>query len=186
MPFLCRRRTLHFTAKNTPDKRMRLRLRLLCEPPLERHSARRLFPSRAGGAYDCVLSAKLYRRTVSQLRRGRVARRRIGNNDRDASPPARGISLFRLYPRKGDSRRRRRARPPSRAACRPFERQYRAAFRRKPPTARAGQNEDRRFRPHVFDSRRHRRKPPRPRPVSSCAALRSRRTKHADDRRRDK
>ncbi len=141
LPLLLRRRPVHLPAQGAAYQPVRLRLRLLRQPPLQRCAPGRLHPTGAGGAHHRLLPAQLHRGTLPLLRRVGRPRPHHRGHDRGPAPAAGGVRLPRLYPRQGHPGGRPPPHPAAGPAGRPPVRQHRAAQRGEPgpPGARQGQ-----------------------------------------------
>ena len=129
LPLLLRRRPVHLPAQGAAYQPVRLRLRLLRQPPLQRCAPGRLHPTGAGGAHHRLLPAQLHRGTLPLLRRVGRPRPHHRGHDRGPAPAAGGVRLPRLYPRQGHPGGRPLPHPAAGPAGRPPVRQHRAAQR---------------------------------------------------------
>ena len=103
MPQLFGRRALHHAFKGAVHQRVRLRLRLLREPLLQRRSARFVPAARIGRSHHGVLPAQLHRGPVSFERGFEKPRLHDGAHYRMPAHPSRGIRLSRLHSCEGGS-----------------------------------------------------------------------------------
>ena len=135
LPLLHGRRTLRLAAEDHAHQRLHLRLRLLHQPPQQRHPARRLHSRRADRADDRVFPPQLHRGAVPLVGRRPQSRLHDGAHGPRGPRPAHGAPLQRLYPPEKHSRGQSRTRRRGRALCRPHERQYRDPHRTQPAAA---------------------------------------------------
>lgn len=174
---------------------MRLRLRLLREPLLQRGEARRLHAAGAGRPHHRVLPPQLHRGAVPKLGRHQEPRLHHRAHDPDAVASAGRARLPRLHPRQGRARHLARARGRAGAFGRPHEREHGAALAAESGPARPREEQAADHRAHAPDPRQHRGGQGHPRARAQehhlyeddqaeeeGAGLRARRSVHADDR----
>ena len=104
LPLLHGRRTLRLAAEDHAHQRLHLRLRLLHQPPQQRHPARRLHAGRADRADHRVLSPQLHRGAVPLVGRRPQSRLYDGAHGPRGPRPAHGAPLQRLHPPEKHSR----------------------------------------------------------------------------------
>ena len=157
LPQLLGRRALHHLAQGAHDQRVRLRLRLLCEPCEQRGAARRLQAPRTGRPHHRVLPAQLHGRAVPQLRRHPQPRLHHRAHGPDPVHPAPRIRLPRLHPREGRARHLACAHRPAGASGRPHEREHGASLAEEPGAAGSRQEQAAHPGAHAPDQGEHRR-----------------------------
>lgn len=86
LPLLLRGRVVYLPFKGAHDQRVRLRLPILRQPPVQRPASGRLHPQGAVRAHHGLLPAQLHRRAVSLLRRAGQPRLYHRADDRGPAP----------------------------------------------------------------------------------------------------
>ena len=136
LPLVRRRRTMHLPPQGDAHQQLHVRLRLLRQPPLQRHPQGNPLRHRTGGHHHGVLPPQLHRRPLPLKRRGAQPRLHhgtpCGHRPGAPHPP----TLQRLHPSEKHPRRLPRTARRGRTLRRPHERQHRNPQRGVAETAR--------------------------------------------------
>ena len=138
LPLLHAGRALRLAAEDPAHQRLRVRLRLLHQPPLLERSARALFREGGRRPHAQFLQAQLHRGPVPLLRHHPLVRLHDGADRARRALAARGARLQGLHPSQEHSGCRPGADRRGRPLCRPAVDQCRAADRDRPEDVRAG------------------------------------------------